>query len=223
MMMERGDFHVFHEPFSATYYYSPRRRSKRYAHLPPDPEHDFDAVKKRILRKAEQKPVFFKDMASHVIHFADRGFVSRIRNTFLIRDPERALPSFHHKWPDFTDEEAGFEPLYELFRMAHETSENTPPLVKASDVIENPGDTIKAYCDAVDIEFMPESLEWDPASPPQWETWKGWHDDAEKSSGFEKPKKKNYARIRDSRRLTDAYQHCLPFYEKLLKHRLKVG
>jgi hypothetical protein len=31
VFVERGDFKVFHEPFSVSYYYSPERRSDRFA------------------------------------------------------------------------------------------------------------------------------------------------------------------------------------------------
>ena len=31
VFVERGDFKVFHEPFSASYYYSEERQSDRYA------------------------------------------------------------------------------------------------------------------------------------------------------------------------------------------------
>jgi Sulfotransferase domain len=64
VFVERGDFKVFHEPFSASYYYSPERRSDRFAGMEAKEEYGHEMILKRMI-DFEDKPVYFKDMAYH--------------------------------------------------------------------------------------------------------------------------------------------------------------
>src|SRR5215207_11477502 len=65
VFVERGDFKVFHEPFSASYYYSPERRSDRFVGMEAKKEYGHQRILERMLAH-EEKPVYFKDMAYHV-------------------------------------------------------------------------------------------------------------------------------------------------------------
>lgn len=44
VFVERGDFKVFHEPFSASYYYSPERRSDRFAGMEAKEEYVLERI-----------------------------------------------------------------------------------------------------------------------------------------------------------------------------------
>lgn len=65
IFIERGDFEVFHEPFSFSYYHSEDRRHDRYAQDPASGEYNFDRVLEKLTGHTE-RPVFFKDMAYYV-------------------------------------------------------------------------------------------------------------------------------------------------------------
>ncbi len=223
MIIQRGDFQIFHEPFSAHYYFSEQRASSRFDDIEPEPAHLGHAVLKQILRAAADSQVFFKDMGSHVIHFMNKDFLANFENTFLIRDPAKALPSFFHMWPDFTLEEAGYKELYQVFQTASDLTGNTPVVIDADDLLRNTEAMAKKYCEKVGIEYMPESLKWNPGEQPKWKTWESWHTQAANSSGFEaSAKKKEYKAIDDDPRLKEAHEHCLPYYQKLYDKRLKV-
>ena len=157
--LERGDFKVFHEPFSASYYYSTERRSDRYANKEPKEEYDRENVLARILEPREKR-VFFKDMAYHTANFMNRDFASKFTNTFIIRDPTPVISSLNRFWADFTLEETGYEQLYRLFGLAVENGEE-PAIVDASDLLGNPEATVAAYCAKLDIPFMSEALSWE--------------------------------------------------------------
>ena len=49
VFVERGDFKVFHEPFSASYYYSTERRSNRFAEEETKEEYKPENILARIL------------------------------------------------------------------------------------------------------------------------------------------------------------------------------
>ena len=218
VFVERGDFKVFHEPFSASYYYSLERRSDRYADEEPKEEYAYAEVLARLLAP-EQKPVFLKDMAYHATGLMGRDFAARFTNTFLIRDPKSVLASLYEFWPDFTFEEAGYEQLHRLFRYAIEEGQRAV-VVDASDLSGNPEGTVSAYCEALGIPFMPESLSWEPRKVPEWQMWGEWHEEAEKSMGIKKQQLKSEARIPEG--LEEVYARCLPYYEALHAERLRV-
>ncbi len=217
VFVERGDFKVFHEPFSASYYYSTERRSDRFAEVTPKEEYRFAEVQERLLAPAAE-PVFFKDMAYHVSGFMTPEFVDRFRNTFIIREPRAVLASFSKFWPDFTFEEAGYEELHRLFGYAVELGQE-PVVVDAADLSEDPERIVAAYCEKIGVPFIPEALTWEPREVPEWEMWDEWHEDAQKSTGIGKVSREE---VELSDELEEVSRRCLPYYEALSVERLRV-
>jgi Sulfotransferase domain len=218
IFVERGDFKVFHEPFSASYYYSTERRSDRFADEEPKAEYGYAAVLARILKQGE-KPVFFKDMAYHTAGFMSRSFAAKFTNTFIIRDPKSVLVSLYKFWSDFTFEEAGYEQLYCLFRYAMEEGQKAV-VVDASDLAKDPEGIVAAYCEKLGIPFTTEALSWEPREVPEWEMWGEWHTEAEQSTGIKKQPLEDDVEIPEG--LEEVYGHCLPYYEELHAECLRV-
>ncbi len=152
IFVERDDFEVLHEPFSASYYHSEDRRSDRYADQAPDPEGNYDRVLARVFEPRDGR-VFLKDMAYQAKPLIDPGFVSQFVNTFIIRDPKYVLVSLYKMWPDFTQEEAGYDDLYRLFRLATRAGEE-PIVVDAMSFSENPARVLSVYCERLGIPFQ---------------------------------------------------------------------
>ena len=61
VFVERDDFEIFHEPFSASYYYSEERLSDRYSNVEPKAEYNYQNVLASILEPRE-KHVFVKGL-----------------------------------------------------------------------------------------------------------------------------------------------------------------
>jgi hypothetical protein len=217
VFVERGDFKVFHEPFSASYYYSTERRSNRFAEEETKEEYEPENILAKIL-EPRKKPVFFKDMAYHVAGFMSREFVSKFTNTFIIRDPTPVISSLHRFWPDFTLEETGYEQQHKLFEVAVENGEE-PAIVDASDLIGNPESIVAAYCASLGIPFMPEALSWEPRQVPEWEMWTEWHEEAQESTGIKKQPLEDDTEVPEG--LEGVYERCLPYYQELYEKRLQ--
>ena len=218
VFVERGDFKVFHEPFSASYYYSTERRSNRYANKEPKDEYNHESILAEILEPREKR-VFFKDMAYHTASFMSREFVSKFINTFIIRDPTPVISSLNRFWPDFTLEETGYEQLHRLFDLAVENGED-PAIVDASDLLGNPEGTVAAYCTKLDIPLMPEALSWESHKVPEWEMWAEWHDEAEQSTGIKRHPLEDDTELPEG--LEEVYERCLPYYKELYANRLQL-
>jgi hypothetical protein len=216
VVVERGDFKVFHEPFSVSYYYSPDRRSDRFAEAEAKEEYGYAEVLDLMLN-VEEKPVYFKDMAYHVAGVMSGDFISRFTNTFIIRDPAPVISSLSRFWPDFTLEETGYEQQHRLFGLAVENGED-PAVVDAADLIGDPEGTIRAYCGKLDVPFVPEALSWKPGPVPGWEMWTQWHEEAQESTGIKSQPLEDDTEVPAG--LEGVYDRCLPYYEELHERRL---
>ena len=210
MMMERGDVTVFHEPFSVRYYYGATKRSDRFDDVRDDG--DPDAVMATLAAAAAERPVFVKDMAYHVLDLATPDFLGRFVNSFLIRNPAWTVPSLAAIWPDFTDEEVGFAALAALIAFVDD-----PLVIDGDDLRRDPAGVVGAWCNHVDLPFLPEALSWSPGMRPEWGLWEEWHDDVARSDGFA-PLPPGPPPERNDPRVDAAYQRALPVYDDLRRH-----
>lgn len=215
VFVERDDFEVFHEPFSASYYHSEDRLSDRYADEATQPEHNYERVVERIFEPRDQR-VFLKDMAYQAKPLLSREFASRFVNTFIVRDPKYVLTSLYKMWPDFTFEEAGYEELYRLFRLCEDDGQE-PVVVDAMTFSESPVEVLSVYCERLGIPFREDSLSWQPREVRRWESWEGWHEEAQRSSGIERADRRDPVLPPE---LEEMYERCLPAYYELAAHAI---
>src|SRR5918993_1070710 len=215
VFVERDDFEVLHEPFSASYYYGEDRLSDRFVDAEPKAEYSYERVLEDVFRPREQR-VFVKDMAYHAKKVLSPEFASRFVNTFIVRDPKYVLVSLYKMWPDFTLEETGYEDLYRLFRYATDAGEDVA-VVDAMTFSENPAGVLAAYCEHLEVPFRSGSLTWESRDVRRWENWEGWHEDAESSTGIE-PAERLDPELPEE--LEAAYEHCLPYYYELAAHAI---
>ena len=121
----------------------------------------------------------------HVIK--DPKFIKKMTNTFLIRNPEKTVLSNYVMNPDITSEEIDIELEYKLFMKVREITGETPIVIDADELEDNPDGVTQAYCDVVDIPFIPDAMHWKVGRHiEEWDSWKEWHVDATESSEFKK-------------------------------------
>ncbi|MDJ1183393.1 hypothetical protein [Roseofilum casamattae] len=223
MMRERGDFLVLDEPFGLYFHYSEERKSDRYPQVEKKTAYNFYPLLQDLIDKAQRQPVFIKDMARFICDRADEEFISHFEHTFMIRHPAKALPSLFAIWPDFSLQEAGYAELYQLFELVKTIQGKTPLAIDSDDLIQYPEKTVKAYCDSVNIPYLSDSLTWESEIPSDIHQWEGsWHGEVQSSQGLAIRKRKKYADIAEHEHLQNAYDFCLPYYQKLYEHRLVI-
>ena len=216
VFVERDDFEVLHEPFSAAYYHGEDRLSERYSEVEPRAGIGYEEVLADVLRPRERR-VFLKDMAYHAKALISSRFVANFANTFIIRDPKYVIASLHRMWPDFTLEETGFEQIYNLFRYATEVNEEDVVVVDAMTFSENPAGVLSAYCEHLGVPFDPGTLSWESREVRRWDNWDGWHEAAQRSTGIKRAERKDPVLPKEAR---EAYEYCLPYYYKLAAHAI---
>jgi hypothetical protein len=221
---ERGDFKVFHEAYAYVFFMHEERAAIPHKH--PDAGHPltYPEIRDMMEQARADGPVFHKDFPYHALDhlLADPGYVRGQVNTFLIRDPEESVLSHATVHPDLTREVLGYEQLARMFDYVCELEGKIPIVINAADLSEAPAATIAAYCEAVGIDFRPESLSWQAGDRPEWSTWKGWHADVAQSSGIRRPERKYRFTYDEKPHLRGFVDHCQPFYEHLDQFRLRV-
>ena len=185
MMIERGDHLVLDEPWSRAYYFGPERRSDRYPLT--FPESTYDAVEAGVLAAGRTSTVFVKDMAYHAAPGISDGALGAMTHTFLVRDPRAALTSLHRRWPDFTDDEAGYEAQRVLFDRVRDVTGSTPPVIDSDALRADPDRVVASWCEQVGIDHRPDSLQWKAGMRPEWQLWRSWYENTAASTGFTPP------------------------------------
>ena len=224
MMRQRGDFACFHEPWNELYYYGEDRRSDRDAHVVPRPGHSYAAVWADLIRTNQFDNVSVKDFAYSVEHDLDEDKLGAMTHSFLIRDPLRVVQGLARHWPDCTYEEVGFESLHRLFCRIADHDGIVPPVMYSGDLIDDPAATVRAYCRAVEIEFIPEALAWE-AGDRREVSWYGqgtgpWHEQLRASTGIVAPTT-DYPPLEDTPRLLEFHERATPLFDELYSHRLR--
>jgi hypothetical protein len=210
MMAERGDYAVLHEPFSHVVNFGESEVGGRVARTEQEliPE---------LWRLAREGPVFFKDTTDfHYPHLlADRHFLAGGVHTFLIRHPAEAIASHYQLHPGLQRDEIGFAWLAEIYDAVASATGTPPVVIDSDDLVARPRQTVRAYCDAVRIPFIPRALSWAPGMREDWQRTSRWHVTASQTSGFVRTRPAGAAVIAENPLLAGYLEYHLPFYDKL--------
>jgi hypothetical protein len=157
-------------------------------------------------------------------YYATRDFLQLFTNTFLIRDPEPTILSHLKHNPEMIFEEVGYDAQYQVFLNVADMMGKPPALIDAYDLENNPVGIIKAYCKAVNIPYIPDSLNWEPSVPDQFKKGqKTWHVDVIKSTGFHKRVEKFDPKFKENPIYKKYYEASLPFYQAMYKYRIQAA
>jgi hypothetical protein len=221
MMRMRGDFVCLHEPFGPAYYRGEDRRTTRPEENALDSGRTYATTWQEIQDARKEGRVFSKDFPNYIMHMADGEFLDHIQHTFLIRDPAKSLASMYTHWDEFTMDEASYEDLHRMFDLVVDRYGEISPVVDSDDLLDDPAGTVKAYCEAVGIEFIPKALEWEEGEREEVRWYGGpWHDSLSTSTGLKRQATSYKSTIEDVPFLQEMYHRCKPHYDALVKHKL---
>jgi hypothetical protein len=212
MMSARGDHVVIDEPFSRSYYYGPDRFSDRYDEdLPASSAKE---ILDEIEEAARERPVFVKDMAYQASALMGPELLERFHNCFLVRDPAATLRSLAKRWPDFTDDEAGWTHLDEAATTVEWLGQ--PLVVLDADLLcRDPAGVVGEWCERMDLPYVEDALHWESGMRPEWELWEDWHGKTARSTGFDELDPPPPPPGEDEPRLQAAYAVAEPVYRRL--------
>ena len=139
-------------------------------------------------------------------------------HAFLIREPERMIASYLRKREAAAFEDFGLERQAEFFEREADRLGHAPPVVDASDVLDDPPGVLAKLCYALGIAWDPAMLSWAPGQRATDGPWAPhWYGAVEASTGFGPPERGDLDLPADAQRLAD---RCRPYYERLAAHRI---
>lgn len=234
IMRERGDFDCLHEPF--LHYYYLERSGKPLPHFDSEQEHPTSYAQTRdmILDRAEQAPVFAKDMSYYVIPelLEDHDFCRRVRHCFLIRNPLRSILSYYKLDNSVGLEEIGIEAQWQHLHGLQRLGIDNSVVLEAEAVQADSAQTMRWFWQALALDFDEQALSWEQgAVPDDWQYVQGWHQSVSDSSGIraasgsadEQAEIEFDQLSRKAPQLNDFLQHHLPFYQQLKQYSLTGG
>ena len=180
-----------------------------------------DVVAKAIGNVPNDNAVWYqKHMAQHFLDEVDRGWLSEVKNCFLIREPLRVVASYRIKQPNVTVAGLGFVQQTEIFNRVCDAAGEAPIVIDSKEMLLNPAVGMKMLCEALGIEFSEKMLAWPAGAHQDDGVWsKHWYDAVEKSTGFapyvEKP-----VSVPDE--LLPIVEACQPHFDLLYKHRMRI-
>lgn len=216
IFIERGDFEVFHEPFAHMAF-------DEHSTIPHDDlncglPRQYEAIKSLLRTTRQTRAVFHKDMCYHCLDElkADPEFLLEQQNVFIIREPARAIVSHFAMFARMPLHAIGHKALYEIFCLVTKLTGKIPYVINGDELANRPEETLRRLCDHLQLEFLPGAMHWAPGCPLQWKAWRGWHQEAERSThvvasaaGFDKQPFVTHPHLRAY------YQAHLPFYERM--------
>ncbi len=216
-MVERGDLTAVHEPF-----FNVSRHGR--TEIGDSTVSTVESLLGELRDRNRHSNVFFKETTDHRFEavLADTRFLAEVRHTFLIRRPEEIAASYHALYPAMKQHDIGLETLHELHAAVCAADGHPPVVIDSDDLVDQPSETMAAYCRAVDLPFLPRALTWAPADRPEWQRTAEWHRRTAASTGFER-NQRHYPLAADAAaRLMAWADHHRPFYERLRALRLDV-
>lgn len=223
IMIERGDFHVFHEPFSYLYYVHENKTDNSQEYIDTSHPSTFPEICDMLINKSQKQPVFFKDMALHCINYLlkDNLLIQNITHTFLIRDPAKTIASNYAMDPNISLDGIGCHQLYDLYQKTIEVCNSQPVIIDADDLENNPGKTVSSYCQAIDIMFIEEAMRWEASLPEEWKIWESWHKDAARTTSIQKNIETFEHTVENHPKLKSYYEYHQPVYIKMHEKRIQ--
>ena len=166
----------FFELFTYPYYFGPSSVTEPAIYIKPDYlqiEPTYAAVQQARL---EQHPgvdvVFSKELVKCLPPKDSLQYKQTLqalgdaKHTFLIRDPAKVVYSQHKvflKKPSGheTHAEVGWQELYDLYNYITKTLGKRAVVINAADLLNNPEEMMKLYCEAIEVPFEPHMTSWE--------------------------------------------------------------
>ncbi|XP_072015544.1 uncharacterized protein [Amphiura filiformis] len=237
-----GDVKGFFEPYAVAEHYGPEGRLKLPEGGPEEPTYTVEAVKGWLeADDTSARSVFVKDLAYAVdgrYHVMPKGY----RNSFLIRKPISVFKSYYRvcsrmtgdpeqNYRDWLPKDVNiFKCLSDLVEYVESNLKEDFCILDVEDVMKNPAEMMKKYCDNVGLIYNEGLLHWEQGTPDE-DTWVmgkaireaeaelQWGTNCTTSTGWGKGIKQPPAEGEVFPKVVyDMAEFALPYYEKLRNH-----
>jgi hypothetical protein len=217
----RPDTVVIDEPFYAFYLAATGKKHPGASEVIAEGETDWRKVVRQLTAPIPQGRTisFQKHMAHHLLPEIDRGWLEKVINCFLIRDPEEVIVSYIKKSGEPVLEDLGFTQQVEIFDWIRSKIGSVPVVVDAKDILKNPKRLLGLLCQRIGVPFDPAMLSWRPGLRETDGIWaKYWYSEVVQSTSFQ-PCRTLPKSV--PQRFTEVHKRCLECYNYLHEHSLR--
>ena len=217
----RADTFVIDEPFYAYYLNETNLDHPGKEKVISEGELDVGKISNGLINdESGSCSVYYqKHITHHLLDSIDRSWMKSVKNCFLIRDPKDMILSYSKVHSDLNMHLLGIEEQYEIFEYVRDLTGEIPPVIDSKDVLTNPSDLLRKFCNKIGVIFSEEMLSWPRGARETDGNWgKYWYKNVVNSTGFNsyKPKTEEV-----SEKYRELYAECYLFYEKLYNLRIK--
>jgi hypothetical protein len=165
-------------------------------------------------------PVWYqKHMTHHLLPHIGRGWIARLRNVLLIRDPREVVASYVKSRATVTPEDMGLPQQIALYDELCAAGD-PPPIIDAGDFLRAPEAYLRALCVWLGIDFTDRMLHWPKGPRDSDGIWAPhWYAHVWESTGFESPVMREVVLSGDAAVAAEA---CRLPYERLHASRMIV-
>ena len=207
---------VLDEPFYASYLVKSNKDHPLKDEVIKSQSHNIDEVKD-LCQQVNKGITYQKHMTQHILD-KDYRWMKKIKNCFLIRDPNLVVKSFMKSWNDGDYEDIGFEQQYDIFKFVVNNIDEKPPIIDASKLRNDPKNTLVKFCMKVNIKWDEKMLNWEPGLKSYDGIWAShWYPSVMKSDSF-KPEDEIDLSLNDNEKRI--VEKAMPIYEELYKNSI---
>lgn len=166
-------------------------------------------------------PVWYqKHMTHHLLPHIDHGWIARLRNVLLIRNPREVVASYLKARSTVTAEDIGLPQQLRLYRELAAAGD-PPPVIDASDFLRAPEAHLRALCQWLGIDFTDRMLSWRKGPRDSDGIWAPhWYAHVWESTGFEVPEAREVVLTAEGEAVAD---ECIEAYRWLRAHAVNCN
>ena len=165
-------------------------------------------------------PLFYqKLMTHHMLPGTGMRWCEGLRHCFLIRDPAYIIASYLQKMPSVSVADIGIVRQLKLFEEIAALTGKPPAVIDSDDVLRDPHSVLGQLCDALDLDFLPETMtQWPPGRRDSDGIWAShWYHSVEDSTGFAPYQPRVVELAPEQQALADQMQ---AYYQQLAQYRI---
>ena len=211
----RPDCEVVDEPFYAYYLANTGADHPYFEEILAAQSADLMTVARELTDKPCQSAVQYqKHMTHHMLPGCNMDWCKTLRHCFLIRDPAEVVNSYTNSMGRCSAGDIGIQRQFELYEQLSRISGQTIPVLDGNDVLKDPQAMIPALCEALDVPFYPQMLNWPAGRRDSDGVWAPhWYHSVEASTGFAPYQQHKPLNLDEEQR--QVVELCQPFYQAL--------
>lgn len=217
----RGDCDIVDEPFYAVYLLQTGiNHPMRQEIIASQPQNPGEVIETLLGPIPGRLPLQYqKHMSHHMVEGVARYWLGDVKNVFLIRHPARVVASYAAKRENPDLDDIGLRQQVELYDYARAMGDD-PIVVDSEDIRAAPEAMLRALCEELGIEFLPQMLSWPKGGHAADGVWaKHWYGTAHRSTGFNS----EIAPLPELEGdLGALVEEAMPYYRRLYRNRIVV-